>query len=237
MNSTSFWKIGLMVSLPCLMVIVIGARQASAQSAQSDELWAGHQVVFGETDVPVLGKRETRSDSYLLARVTRRDGNIEIEQIACKVAFKEVLGAKVSIPTDALLRLPAAKFRFSPVDNLMKAEPWSVGWSKQDVDKDSNPGLTVDVDASMCSGKLYVASDTRSAAVGKMLDNDTGMMGKISVRVKQKILGTNSACLKLFSSDSDETQNGGFIYRRVPDGSTCEELLKHPWPIQATIKR
>lgn len=220
-------------------LFVMGAASESSFAAEPvvEEIWAGHQVVFGETDVPVLGKRETRSDSYVLAKVTRTDGKITISQKACKVDFQEVLGTKVRIPEKALLDLPPAVFSFEPAGEILRAAPWEVGWGRQDVDKDGKPGLTVDVDASVCGGKLYVASTTKSAAYGKMIEGGDGMMGKISVRVQQKILDSDSACLKMFAADSDETQNGGFVYRRVVPGASCESLLSQPWPVVAKVKR
>ncbi len=226
----------ILVSAALLAVGAFTQGTSAAESAR-EELWAGHQVVFGETDVPVLGRKETRSDSYVLARVTREKGRITITQRACKVDFQEVLGTTVHIPEKALLDLPPATFSFVPHGDILRAAPWEVGWGRQDVDRDGKPGLTVEVDASVCGGKLYVASNTKSAAVAKMLDEGEGMMGKISVRVKQKILDADSACLRMFAADSDETQTGAFVYRRVPDSATCASLLRHPWPIRAEVKR
>jgi hypothetical protein len=156
-----------------------------AMAVTTEEVWVGHQVVFGKTSVPFMGEKETRSDSYLLARVKRAGGVIELEQLACKVSFKEIAGVKIDIPEEALLKLPKARIHFVPEDDLLRAKPWHVGWHKQDIDKDGAPGLSVLVDASICSGKLHVASVTRSAAVAKT--TDYGLMGKISVEVKQKV--------------------------------------------------
>ena len=214
-----------------------GTPAPRADETRTVEMWAGHQVVFGVTNVPVLGKRETRADSYVLAKVTKENGKITFEQRACRVAFKKVVDAQVRIPEKALLELPAATFSFTPSGEILKAVPWQVGWGREDVDHDGKPGLTVDVDSSICGGKLYIASDTRSAAHAKLIDDGEGMMGKISVRVRQKVLDSDSACLKTFSENSDETQNGGFIYRRVQDDASCRSLLQGPWPIEVTIKR
>jgi hypothetical protein len=225
-----------MLFLGVAALSVIGSANDLVASTEAPvEMWAGHQVVFGETDVPVLGKKETRSDSYVLAKIRRLENRIEIDQTACKVAFKKVLGATVHIPEQALLKLPSARFSFIEEAGNMKAAPWQVGWNKQDVDHDGKPGLTVTVDSGLCGGNLYVASSTRSTASGKMLND--GMMGKISVRVKQKILDSDSICLKMFAADSDEIQNGGFVYRRVQDNASCESLLQQPWPITANVKR
>jgi hypothetical protein len=223
--------IGVTAMLSALVVVVFGQ---SASAVPAEELWVGHQVVYGRTSVPFMGDKQTRTDSYLLASVKREGGAIELTQLACKVGFKEIAGVKLEIPTEALLKLPKARIRFEPEQNLMKASPWHVGWHKADIDRDGNPGLSVVVDASICSGKIHVASATRSAAVAQSTPD--GMMGKISVHVKQKILGSDSLCLRMFSSDSEEHQTGGFAYRRITEGTTCESLLGKPWPIEARFQ-
>jgi hypothetical protein len=220
-----------------VFVFASGASGPRAGGSQTVEMWAGHQVVFGETKIPILGRRETRSDSYVLAEVTKENGKITFVQRACRVTFRKVIGAQVRIPEEALLKLPEATFSFSKTGDGLKASAWQVGWGKEDVDRDGKPGLTVDVDAAICGGELYIASDTRSAAYAKLLDDGRGMIGKISVRVRQRVLDANSACLKMFSENTDETQNGGFVYRRVQDDASCASLLRGPWPIEVNIKR
>ncbi len=221
-----------------LLLFIVDISALNASTSDKHEIWVGHQVVFGETVIPVLGKRETRSDNFLLAKVIRKDNSIEILQTACKVEFKEIIGTKVAIPEDALLKLPWTKIVFNrgiEVIDALKADPWQVGWGKEDIDQDGNPGLTVHVDSSLCKGQLYVSSSTNTSAFGQLIEG--GMMGKVHVRVKQKILGTNSACLKLFSSDSDETQTGAFVYQKARNNTTCKQLLSGAWPVTANIKR
>lgn len=222
--------IGVTVAIGASLLLFAGEGGAD-DGASAREKWVGHQVVYGKTSVPFMGDKQTRTDSYLLASVIRRGDTVELSQLACRVTFKEIAGVKLDIPTEALLRMPKAEIRFEPEKGLLKASPWQVGWHKTDIDRDGSPGLSVDVDASICSGKIHVASSTRSAAVAKLTEN--GMMGKISVHVKQKILGSDSVCLKMFSSDSEERQKGGFVYQRVADDTTCKDLLGRPWPIAA----
>ena len=219
-----------------VLLIAVGAvpPETRIAAAADQEVWVGHQVVFGKTAVPFKGVEQTRSDSYLLAKVQRRGGEIHIEQAACKVTFKEISGVKINIPTDALLKLPSAHITFKSEGDVWRAVPWHVGWTRQDVDEDGTPGLSVEVDASICSGTLHVASSTLSKAVAK--DTEDGLVGRISVKVKQDVLGSDNVCLSLFSSDTVERQQGAFIYRRVPSDVTCKGLLEKPWPIKADIK-
>ncbi|MDJ0766508.1 MAG: hypothetical protein QNJ97_26275 [Myxococcota bacterium] len=195
-----------------------------------DELWALHQVVWGSTDVPFLGAKQTRTETFALARVTRSESFIDIEQVACKMAFKKVAGVEVQIPSQALLRLPPARFRFHRGKKGFIAKPWKVGWQQADIDQDGHPGMSVYVDAPICSGRLHVASKTVSSAQGNL--TKTGMTGKIQVDLTQNILGSNSFCLTLFSSDCREKQSGFFAYRRVDPNTTCRTLLKNRWPVR-----
>ena len=233
-NSLVCFAIGLAVSAFAMVGLALGEESTAAPApAASQERWVGHQVVYGNTQVPFMGEKQTRTDSYLLADVKRKGNTIALSQMACKVTFKEIAGVKVDIPTRALLRLPKAEILFESRQSVLKAAPWSVGWRSKDIDRDGSPGLSISVDASVCSGKLYVSSNTQSIAVAKPTSD--GIVGKIKVHVKQKILGSDNLCLRMFSSDTEEHQTGGFAYRRVSEKTTCEHLLSAPWPVEARV--
>lgn len=198
---------------------------------QSQEVWAGHQVVEGKRDIAIIGSVPTRTESFVLAQVTRRGDAIDIEQRACRVEFKEVLGVAVRMPTQTLARLPRAQFRFTPKadSSILQAGPWVVAWGTEDLDQDGRPGLTVEVEATMCGGSVYVASATTSEATGTLTPD--GMRGHIAVRVMQEVLDASGFCLRVASQDSNETQTGRFAYRRVPKTTTCANLAKQRWPV------
>jgi hypothetical protein len=205
-----------------------------ALSTTQPELWAGHQVTVGETKVPFIGRVETRTDSYVLAKLTRHGGNIVLEQQACAVSFAKVAGVRVQMSQKALRAIPRAIIQFNEKDHYVRATPWVVGWNSADVDKDGQPGLSIDIKAALCSGSLYVASTSRSSAVG-MWENGQ-LAGDIVVQTDQVMLGSDSACLNFFSKDTKDEQRGRFAYRKVESDATCERLLRSgTWPVSAGL--
>lgn len=192
----------------------------------STERWAGHQVVRGVKKVPVLGDLETRTDTYILADVTKRaDGSIELMQKACKVKFKKVAGVRVSVDGPAM---PKNKVVFEPVDGVFKSRS-VVKWGSKDIDNDGHPGATVDVNASICSGSLYVTNKATTTALGKTSRAGT-LTGTVFVRVLQEVLDAEGRCLKKSAKDIDESYRGKFSYTKVDEDATCGELLES-WPV------
>jgi hypothetical protein len=196
-------------------------------------LWAGHQIVDGRTRVPFLGTLQTRVETFVLAQITPTEDSLTLKQFACKTAIKKVAGVMVTIPQKALRGMPAAIVRFRRIDDAWLAPAWRVGWSSEDIDGDGHPGMSVEVKAPLCKGRLYVANQTFSSAKAWWLKDKEAMSGALRVRVQQTILGSDSLCLRLFSKDSREEQSGVFAYRRVKPGSTCDGLLQGPWPVLA----
>ncbi|RMG10393.1 MAG: hypothetical protein D6729_19620 [Deltaproteobacteria bacterium] len=109
--------------------------------------------------------------------------------------------------------------------------PWLAGWDAEDVDGDGHPGVTVAVQAPFCSGRLYLASRSESRARARWTDGT--IVGRLKVRVQQRILGAEGLCLKMLSSDSVSSAEGTFAWRKVAPDSSCERLLEGPWPVRA----
>lgn len=193
----------------------------------STERWAGHQVVRGVKKVPFLGDLETRTDTFILADVTNRaDGSVELMQKACKVSFKKVAGVRVSVDGPAM---PKNKVVFEPVDGVFKSRS-VVKWGSQDIDGDGHPGATVEVDASICSGALYVTNKATTNALAKRSRAGT-LTGTVFVRVLQEVLDAEGRCLKKSAKDIDESYRGKFSYTKVDADATCSELLPN-WPVK-----
>jgi hypothetical protein len=196
------------------------------------ETWVGHQVSYGHRDIPILGRADTRSDTFVVATVWRTGDHLWVEQRACAVTFAEVWGVTVSMPQTALAALPSAPIQFHlDAHGGAHAAPWFVGWGGEDVEGDGRPGLTIRVDAPLCSGDVYVASGTTSEATGKV--TEAGMVGRMTVRVQQETLGASSRCLTWGERNTDEQQTAVFAFRRVPAGTTCADLARRPWPVRA----
>ncbi|MCA9671047.1 MAG: hypothetical protein KC503_35865 [Myxococcales bacterium] len=207
------------------------ARDATAAKLEHT-LWVGHQFVEGRRVVPILGPLRTRTDTYVIARVRRRGGRIELEQRTCRVDFAKVAGGKVRLSDRGVAALPSARITFRPHQSrLLYAAPWRVGWGSEDIDRDGKPGMTIRVDAPLCGGTLQVASRTTSVARGQR--RGELFVGQVAVTVRQRILGASGRCLRLVARDSKDSMIGHFAYRRVPAGTTCSDLARRPWPVRA----
>ncbi|WP_373045867.1 hypothetical protein [Vulgatibacter sp.] len=204
-----------------------------AEPAAVEEWWAGHQVVFGTRKVPILGSLDTRTDSFLLARVVREGDELLLEQRSCRFEIAKVAGVRVSFREGATF--PPATIRFQRTGDRFVAQPWSTTWSDEDIDGDGRPGATVEVDAPICGGSLFVGASSRSLARGE--ERDGALRGEVRVEVAQQILGTSGSCLEMMARDSTERVSGSFAYKRVPPGTTCESLLQAAWPVQADEPR
>jgi hypothetical protein len=200
----------------------------AAAGGEAPLLWAGHQVVHGEIHLPVLGRVPTRTESYVLARVVPVGGGYRFEQIACRVDMARVLGSQARLSPGAVQRLPATVFSLVEQNGQLVAPPWNAGWGGEDIEGDGNPGITVEVDAPLCGGELYVSAHSRSMARGTRAGD--AVRGELRVQSTQQVLGTSGGCLGVFAGDTHEELRGTFAYVPVPAGSTCDGLLRS-WPV------
>lgn len=204
----------------------------AASSAEAEEIWAGHQLVLGSRSVPILGTLETRSETYLIAKVERDGEEIRLVQKLCKLEIARFAGVRVSFLPEGVLRMPSTSVTFRKKGGTaFEAIPWSTEWNYEDVDGDGKPGATVRVEAPICGGTLYVGSTSRSMA--RASESKGGLSGEIRVSVAQRIIESSKGCIGLVARNSEEKMGGTFAFVPVPEGSTCESLLKESWPAKA----
>ncbi len=191
-------------------------------------LLAGYQEVEGAREVPVLGAVTTRSRTWFLARWLPDGDHRVLAMRTCGVEFDRVLGAKVELPSRALARLPVVRAPFrARADGSLVSAAWSSGW-QDDLDEDRRPGVSIHVDAPVCSGQVYVTSEARSSAV--LFERGGTFEGRLRVRVKQRVLGASNDCLRRVSEDSDEELSGRLRLVPVPGDATCGRWSSERWP-------
>jgi len=169
-------------------------------------------------------------DTFVLARVVAEGDKLRVEEQACAVDIAPVAGISVSMDPS---HIPPAKITLTRDSR----EPGWVGsaengWGSTDIDGDGHPGLTITVDATICSGKLYVSQ--QASTVARLHRAGAQISGATHVRVEQKILGAEGACLSAFARSSREVVSGPRSYVPVPEQTTCASLLRKPWPVRAT---
>lgn len=217
--------------IPLVALLLSATAASSAAAAETPTLWAGHQIVWGTRKIPLIGSLDTRTDTYVIARMEKVGDELKLVQNACRFDIAKVAGVKVSFRPGAETHFPQATIRFRKSGDGWLAEPWSTRWKDEDIDQDGKPGATLDVDAPLCGGTLYVGATSHSRARG--VDAEGGLRGELQVEVEQKILDTSGACLSIMATDTSERVRGNFAYVPVPEGTTCESLQAGPWPAHA----
>lgn len=200
----------------------------AAAEAPADTLWAGYQVVTGSKRIPILGNLQTRTRTWFLARWREDEGGATLTRRVCGVAVDPVMGVEVRLPAALLANLPVSRMRFDLLAEGLVAVDAEEGWGREDLDRDGRPGVTIEVDAPLCGGKLYVASRTTANARAERV-GDT-IEGRIGVRVEQEILGASATCLRATADDTEDQMLGWFRLLPVPDDATCASWPHAAWP-------
>lgn len=199
----------------------IDASVPSPPPLPKSETWIGHQVLKGKRKIPLHGEKETRTENFVVAEIDRSDGRIDMREKICAMDIAEIKGVKASMSAETIARLPRVHvvFREAP-DGKLAAEPWSSSWESEDIDGDGNPGATVRISGSRCTGEVYVSNHSLATLLAGRT-TPTGITGEMAVELTQKVLGASGLCLKLFAGDSDDHQVGIFAYKRAPAGTSC----------------
>lgn len=222
--------------LPLVGMEAVGI-EASAASPISREpsidenwsWWVGHQVTRGHRKVPVLGKLATHLETYYLAKVRKKGKGFEVIQRACASDYRPIAGIKIGFHAE---HTPPIRYTFSPNAQGALAADAQVTWNQDDLDKDGQPGLSIDVDAKICRGQLYVGNQTQLKSQARWV-NPWLWEGTIETQHFMKILGANSFCLRTFARSRREESQGKFKFRALSGPTTCKDLLKRPWLVHA----
>jgi hypothetical protein len=193
------------------------------------EKWIGTLAVFGSRKVPLLGKVEFRTDTHVLATATLEGPVWVVAQSTCRVNFKKVAGAKITLDETAPSKMPMAHFTWLPGEDVWMAGPWGSGWDEADHDQDGNPGITMHIAAPFCGGELYVASKASQTARGEP-GKGRVVEGKLDIHVEQNILGARGPCLNLMARDTKEWMHGQFAFVKVEDDATCASVKAERFP-------
>jgi len=224
----------MFAAAPLIALLLLGENPPGATT--TTEVWAGHQILRGMRHVRLHSDVPDETENYIIARVQRKDGHIELRQHFCRVETKPVKGVTVVLAPTGVARMPSSTVAIDvAADGTVKIAPWDVAWGRDDMDGDGKPGATFTVSGTFCSGDLYVASQSHYTVERAQLDHN-GLSGEFAIEQKQQILGASGLCLRAMAGDNNESQKGTFAYRPMPAGTTCQSLVGKPWPVQAQRK-
>lgn len=208
---------------------------ASASAVRSNQApkewswWVGHQVTRGHRKVPVLGKLSTHLETYYLAKMRRKGQGFEVVQQACGSKYRPIAGVKVGFHAE---HTPALHYNFQPNQKGELRATTKVNWTREDLDRDGEPGLSIDVNAKICRGRLYVGNRSRLQSMVRWT-HPWQWDGEIQTEHTMQILGSDSFCLRTFARSRKEQARGRFRFKAIPGPTSCAKLLKKPWPVHA----
>jgi hypothetical protein len=224
----------MFAAAPLLALLVLG--DPPSGEAAATEVWAGHQILRGMRHIPWHKDAPDETENYLVVKVRRKGGHIELRQQFCRVETKPVKGVTVALSPTGVARMPSSIVAIDvAADGEVKIAPWDVAWGDGDMDGDGNPGATFTVSGTFCSGDLYVASQSHYTVERARFDGNA-LSGEFKIEQKQQVLGAAGLCLRAMAGDSTELQKGTFAYRPVPAGTTCQSLAGKPWPVKAQVR-
>lgn len=215
-----------------------GKATAQTRAAKSDRKpakwswWVGHQITRGHRKVPVLGKLSTHLETYYLARMRRKGKGFEVIQQACGSKYRPIAGVKVGFHAE---HTPALHYNFQPNRKGELRATARVNWTREDLDKDGEPGLSIDVNARICRGRLYVGNHSRMQSMARWT-HPWQWDGEIETEHTMQILGSDSFCLRTFARSRKEQAHGRFRFKAIPGPTSCAKLLKKPWPVHAEAR-
>jgi len=216
-----------------LALAVLATSPPPATETPSPEIWVGHQILRGKRRLPIYGDVPVETQNYVLARVTKRNGRLEFQQTLCRVEPQPVDGVTVTLSPAAAARIPISLMTVDVTrDGMATISPYNMAWANEDLDGDGKPGATFTVGGTICSGDVYVASQSRVTIERARLDA-RGRSGELAVEQKQRVLGARGLCLRAITGDSTEIQRGTFVYTRALPQTTCQSLAGKPWPVKA----
>lgn len=203
---------------------------ATAQPAPKVQprVFSGRQTVLGKRSLPVLGELDTRTDIWLLARIAHDDKGYRIEQSTCAIKVADVMGVSVDFPQRGAQKLPPVRYTIErDADGFFFTPPWASGWDASDYDGDGWPGITLDVDAGVCAGRLAVTSGAESRGHIRVATEEALELD-IDVTINQKVLESDGWCLTFADKQTDDRFSGRVRYEPLPDSATCADVVRLP---------
>jgi hypothetical protein len=223
-----------MIAATALLALVASANTPA--DAPVTEVWVGHQVLRGKRHLPIYGDVPVETQNYVLAKVQHRNGRLEFHQTLCRVEPQPVDGVTVTLSPAAVNRIPVSPMAVDVAsDGSASIAPYDIAWANEDLDGDGKPGATFTVGGTICSGDVYVASQSHFITERAHMDA-RGLTGELSGTQKQHVLGARGLCLRAITGDSIEYQRGLFTYAPTSPQTTCQSLAGKPWPVKAQLR-
>ena len=208
-----------------------GAAEAVLTQTLGQQIWLGTMHVYERSEMPIIGTVDSRTDSLvLLQRQPTAPDIYRFKQTLCAVTLQPVGGIQMALRPGAARQLPPVLLELRLRGPHTLAGSWASGWDASDHDGDGNPGLSIQIDVPLCSGVLYLATNSRTQA--RVHRVGTALLGETRVELDQTILGASNPCLRLAARDRSMSLQGVFKWVPRPETVlTCDQVRLDMWPV------
>lgn len=213
-------------------------------------VWAQVQVVATQADAPVIGLIKTRSVAVLKYDMEQTGSELLMHEEVCDLRLEPDTNLTETIVPDAFIQAlphvskPAVldlavqpptlyQPQFAELHGLEMDDPMNDPMPTsaddpriKDLDGDGKPGLTIYV-GGIIDGALYVVQRNKIALDGAFEGPDK-VAGLMQYEQEQVVLGSDNQLLAdnpPISSVDPDTEKTYFISVRMPDGTTCADIL------------
>jgi len=205
----------------------------------------------------------TKTERLQLVRLSQTGGRIELKATTCGVRSVSSGGSELSFPGVFVKSIPESSYAYE-VDSssskailrspqlieifgarLNNAASEALPKSQSDArvidqDKDGHPGMSVNLKVGIgpfsASGQVYIVQRAAWRETSALVTSDT-ISGTMDVSLDQATLGSDSPILGSVSAKVEALPNlSSFALKRLPEGATCETLLKDAQRLFGVLK-
>jgi len=240
--------IGVLLSVGC---ITWATPAHSTPPPNLEGEWAQIQVHASQSSLPVVGRINSTTTSYLHLRVRQQGNTLRLAITPCAVqvdtgvstvrtiipqAFLDAIGT-----THTIARLekvgqnwvwdqaPTISVTGAVLDNLWRdVLPESEDDPRVfDADSDGRPGVTVHI-RGLIEGSIFLVQRSWTALKGEV--NGDTITGLVRWNTSQKVLGATSIFLRSETETRPhpDPQKSHFFMRRITTGTQCADIVKTP---------
>lgn len=211
--------------------------------------WARAQVTSALVDVPVLGELSSRTLAVTLLRVRQDGAELTLDEEVCRLTTQAPTRLVTTAYPPAFIQAVSGNRRRGRLEldgsQIRYLEPKQAFWRGMrpdadirgplptsgrdprvdDVDRDGQPGLTVQV-GGLIDGEIFLVQRSWSELTG-VVRSQNQIEGQVEWDSEEQILGASASILTSAPDKRPDPKRGRsfFRMRRVPSSATCGEVL------------
>jgi hypothetical protein len=233
-----------------------------ADSLPGDGVFA-KQLIFANKSTAAGLTITTKTERLQIVTLSRVNGRLELKTKTCGLKSVSSGGSELSFPAAFVNSIPDSSYPMeiessggkttikSPKlveifgarlsDAASEALPKSKADSRViDQDKDGHPGMSVNLKVGIgpfsAAGQVYIVQRAAWREIATTVSNDV-LSGSLEVSLDQETLGSDSPILGSVSTKVEALPSlSSFALKRLPEGASCETVLKESQRLFGSVK-